>query len=283
MQRMRARRTSQHVVAAGTDKVLVGISLPSDTVVHRVTGTTMIEPDGAQNLKRALFCMMEGYVLPVLDPDAGSTMDTIWDNLVPKDTDVTTMDLDTAALDTTPFSEPGEADWSALLDLGLRPKKVYGDERMLTFANSPTGFHITSADVINFMPVATFNLGLDNGPFRVSQPSILCYALGSPNLDDTTATVEQAGTENQWGRHKYITELLNLAMHQLFGLTEAGAETPWVEAVDLLQQLLEPDVFEQTAGSFGSLAWTAFTRMIVEYSVAGTYDSMVITSGRGNM
>ena len=36
---------------------------------------------------------VEGWILPVLDPDAGSSFDTLLDTLVPKDTDVEVIDL----------------------------------------------------------------------------------------------------------------------------------------------------------------------------------------------
>ena len=280
MQKIRARRYAQRITSGGTDEVLVGWSLPSDTIVHSVRGRVSAQSSVSQALLESFICMVEGYVLPVLDVDAEVSFDTLWDNLVPKDTDVQLMDLDTAAADTTAFSEPGEIDWASLLDVGLRPKKVYGRENLVTFPTSPTGFNITSADVLKYVPAATFNLGLDTGPFRVSQPSVLLFALGSPVMDDTTTVVEKAAKEDEWGRHKYITQVVQDAMKVLFGLTQAGAEVPWQNAIDLIQKLLEPDVMEETVGSWGSAAWVSFSNAVMTYSVRGTFEQLTLSSGR---
>ena len=49
-------------------------------------------------------------------------------------------------------------------------------------------------------------------------------------------------SENEWSRYKYMQETLSYAMQHSIGLTEAGAETPWVDAANLLAKVLEPDV-----------------------------------------
>lgn len=280
MQRMRARRLSQRSTGGTTDEVIGGISLPSDSVVHSVSGTMKAHALANSPLTEAYICAVEGYVLPVLDVDAAVSFDTIWDNLVPKDTDVQSMDLDTEASDASNFNEPGEADWSSLLDVGLRPKKVFQRQRLISFANSSTGFNINSSNVLGYVPTISWQLGLDSGPFRVSQPSVLLFAIASPGMADTTSTVETASVENEWARHKYIEQVVEDAMKDLFGLVEAGAETPWVEATDLLQKLLEPAMMEETAGSFNSMAWHSFTDMVIEYSVQGRLGKMTLDTGR---
>ena len=80
----------------------------------------------------------EGYILPVMDPDDNSSFDTLWDQLVPKDTDTQVINLDTEVTDTSPFYEPGEADWTALVDVGVKPERVYHRSRLLTMANKGT-------------------------------------------------------------------------------------------------------------------------------------------------
>ncbi len=126
MLRMFARRMSQVTTVAAADQVLFGVSLPSDSVVHDIRAKVHLignSPGVAWGL--AHMYAIEGWILPVLDPDVGDDYDDIWDALVPKDTDVQTLDLDTAALDTSGFYEPGEADWSSLFDVGLRPERLY--------------------------------------------------------------------------------------------------------------------------------------------------------------
>ena len=72
---------------------------------------------------------------------------------------------------------------------------------------------------------------------RVRQPSVLVLGLASPNLDDTTSVAQKAATEPELAQTKYIGHVLERALLHLFGLTEAGAETPWEEATSLLKNI----------------------------------------------
>ena len=55
MFRMLARRRSQISVAAGTDQVLWGMSLPSDTVVHDIKGEVHVIGSADQLYRRGTF------------------------------------------------------------------------------------------------------------------------------------------------------------------------------------------------------------------------------------
>lgn len=268
---MWARRQGQRAVAAGTDAVIGGISLPSDTVIHDIRAKVHLNVATAENeMIEILGYALEMYILPALDVDAGTSFQTVWDNLVPKDTDVQAIDLDTAAADATPFWEPGEADWSKVLDVGLRPEKVWGHQEWVTSSSpmstvlrdpaTPFETQWAARDLVNVHV---------SRKLRVRQPSVLVLALASPSLDDTTTSEEGFLNENEWSRVKYASDMLKQAHMDLIGLTEAGATTPWEEATDLLQRHLQPDVFEQTADVFKSVTWQNFLEMTVDHSVVG--------------
>jgi len=278
--RMLARRRSQVLVTPGTDRVIWAMSLPNGTVVHDIKGEVHVIGTLDNRFDEATFYGLEVYILPVFDPDASNSAEVLWDQLVPKDTDVQAIDLDSAAADTTPFFEPGEADWSQVLDVGVRPRKLYGRYKMVTGLNSafagrdpatPFGVETRLGEIIPMRIKKSF---------RVSQPSMLVCALASPAMDDTTTTVELALSENEWSRVMYAEQMLEQAHMDLIGLTEAGAETPWEDATDLLQKHLEPDVFEETATNFVSEQWQTYADIKIDHSVKGRLDIKMLSTGR---
>lgn len=270
MLRMIARRASQVQVGAGADKVIFGISLPSDTVINRIQADVSVIGENIKDETVALWYALRGYILPVHDPDLAANLDTIWNQLVPKDTDTQTVDLDTEAADTQPFFEVGQADWTKLLDIGLRPRMIYSRERMMTIL---THAYLKFQD--NQTPFAARWVGGEavhidiKRRMYVRQPSVLVFGVASPDLGGTTATVESNLSEQKWGQVKYMGDTVKRGLMSLLGLTEAGAETPWDEAVDLLQEHLDPNPYEQTGGRWGSDTWNVFSRAVIDHSVRG--------------
>lgn len=282
MTRMFARRASKLTSGASGDQVIFGLPLPSDTVVHDIRAKFSVL--AGQILTKSQICgyAVEGWILPVLDPDAAATFDAIWDALVPKDTDVTTLDLDTVAADATPFWEPGEVDFTAVVDVGLRPKRIYHRHRYLDMVNGAVGLLDDAAPPTahDWQPGEKFTFHRKS-KLRVSQPSILVFAIASPAGDDTTVVLETALTEPNWFQIKYIDHTLERAMLSLFGLTEAGAETPFEEATVLLSNYLDPNFFEETGGQFISPSWEVLAELGVDLSVPGTMPKgRMITGGR---
>lgn len=279
---MFARRTAQQVITSNTDEVIGGISLPSDCTLNDIKIECSIVDASHLDARSGRFYAVEGYVLPVQDPDAGVGFDTLWDNLVPKDTDVQVMDLDTGALDTTPFFEPGEVDWTALFDVGLQPRRIYQRSKLLTLAGGGA-VHVfqdnQSPFTVLWIAGDRFTIRI-RSPIRVSQPSVVVFALANPALDDTLTTLETALSENKWAQIKYIDHVVERGLLHVLGIVEAGAETPWEEATALLQEYLEPDTHEQTAGRFASGSYETYTRQMYDISVPGTMEQAAISTGR---
>ncbi len=82
------------------------------------------------------------------------------------------------------------------------------------------------------------------------------------------------------GEVKYIDHVLEMAMMDLLGLTEAGAETPWEEASDLLRAYLDPSLLEPNAGTFVGTSWGAFGELTFDVVVPGRMPTRVLTGGR---
>ncbi len=278
--RMFARRLQKSRATVGTDNVFFGISLPSDSIIHDINLEVHVHSNTLFELNEMAMYSIEGWILPVLDPDAQTSFQTLWDNLVPKDTDVETIDLDTAAADATSFFEPGEPDFSDLMDVGLRPDRIYAMARMKTFSNARISFQDNQTPFsVVWVSGDTMKIRIRRR-FRVKQPSVLLFAIASPALDDTVTVEPAAAAENEWGQMKYIGHVLERAILHLFGVVEAGAETPWEEATALLKKILEPDPFELTAATMVGVAWEVVCRGIVDHSVEGRLGQTSISTGR---
>lgn len=279
MQRMYARRRAVREVTAGTDKVLFGISLPSDTKIGNIRARIALHGSAVRLFTQAIAYGVEGWILPVLDPDTPVTLDVLWDQLVPKDTDSETLDLDTGATDATPFFEPGEADWSQMLDVGLRPQRVYQRLRMRSMG-SGDAWNLSSSDVPQWIPRDTFEINISK-PMRVKQPSALVFAMASPAMDDDITTQESVLAESEWGQIKYATELVERAQLDLLGIGVPGSVTMWDLATKLLQKHLEPDMVEEsTAITFVSATYLVLVDALIDHSVVGSLETQAITTGR---
>jgi len=286
---MVARRYFGLRVDDGTDKVMFGLSLPSGSVVQDVR----VKLDyicgsisaGANQFPIVTAGMMaiEGYILPVFDPDTAVSLDTLWDQFVPKDTDVDVIDLDTVATDITSFFEPGEMAMANIFEIGVRPRRIYHRHEMLTAVrHSVHTLQVisTPADPGKYTPGGSVQIHL-NKPMRVSQPSVLAFAFGVPLMDDTSTTVPGILAEAEWAQVKYMEDTLGRALLHQLGVFEAGAETPWEEASALLRKHLNPDVFEPTGASFHTIGEImVFGEASIRHSVTGELKIGTVSTGR---
>lgn len=281
MIRMFAKRLTSQLVTPGTDTVIASLALPSGSRLNDVSVDIRAHQVTAISLNSVTMCAIEAWIIPILDPDAATSVQTLWDTLVPKDTDADVVDLDTGAADATPFFEPGEPDFSDMLEVGLRPERIYHANRLLSVVND--NFLVfqdnqTPFDVL-WLPGTSFRIRIRKN-FAVRQPSMLLVAFANPSLDDTTVTVQASPAEAEWGQLKYIGHVLERAMLHVFGLFEAGAETPWEEATALLKKHLEPDVFEDSGGIFASASWRVTAKAMFDHSVEGRLADTAISTGR---
>lgn len=284
MLRLIGRRKAQRSLGATGDVALMAISLPSDSRIHsiRFRGGLLPNLEGQElPADEVTTYALEAWMLPIDDPDAAADIDDVWDTLVPKDTDVQTLDLDAETADSSVFYEPGETDWSAVFDVGIRPHRLWHHHRDISINNTLGIKFIDSQTPFEpkWQPGAEFSF-TRNKPLFISQPSILVIGIGLPAGDDTVSVVELPLQENEWPRVKYLGDVMLLALQEVLGLTEATAETPFEEAADLIQRHLDPDVMEETGGFFTATAVKMYGEMTVDHSVVGSMDMQTVTTGR---
>lgn len=281
MLRLIGKRKAERSLGATGDVVLFGISLPSDTRIHSIRFRGGVLPNVAgvelpSNIVTSY--ALEAWILPIDDPDATADFDDVWDTLVPKDTDVQTLDLDAETIDSSVFYEPGEADWSAVFDVGLRPHRLWHHHKDLSINNTMGMKFVDSQSPFEpkWQPGDEFSFRR-NKRLTISQPSILVVGVGLPAGDDTTSTVELPLGETEWPRVKYLGDVMLLALQNVLGL---AAGSPFDVAADLLQRHLDPDVMEESGGFFAASALRVYGEMTVDHSVVGTMALGTISTGR---
>lgn len=269
-------------IAAGSDTVLAGVWLPSGSILTRVRGEVALTGPSELTLGQIVVYGLEGWILPMEDPDSAITMNALWDSHVPKDQLSDILDLDADAADTKAFYEPGSITWEFLYDIGLQPRRILHRKKICSAANSALGFRQDTETpfIEHWFPGAMERVDIAR-PIRVASPSLVVFAVGAPLTTSTSATTPVAGmAEVDWGRVKYIDHVVEMAFMELIGLTEATAETPWEEAADLLRQYLDPVMLEGNAATLQPKSWLASGELVFDIVVPGRMPNRVLTGGR---
>lgn len=230
----------------------------------------------------ACFYEIHGFMIPIPDPDGSQTPDEVWNLNVVKDTPLVvtaaSSELEVDTLDTEDSSVVDEIGVPALQNLmqSWGPKELMAPHvKMLTVADSIGGFKDATPDT--FLPRDIFSTGGDQGWF-VEQPSMALFAFGSPTLAATVNAWFEADTPAEWAQLQYLEYILEQAFIEVSGLTEAGSETPWADAATIVVATLIA-FFEETASSFLTMTWTAFTQFQARVTVPGTFQKASLDLG----
>lgn len=282
MTKMLIQRASKITVDSAADQVLMGVSIPSGSTISEIRFKGSMVGGTILTTSQIMGYALEAWILPVLDPDAASAYDTLFDNLVPKDTDSSVLDLDTAAADVTNFWEPGEMAPSMLVELGIQPERLYHRHRFLDMATGAIAYMDNAAPptALDWQPGDRFAFSRPKR-YRVRQPSVFVIAATSPAGDDTVTTPGVSLAESSWFQIKYVDHLIERLMVSMFGLVETGAETPWEEALQVLQLHIDPNFHEETGGQLVTQNYELLGEMTLKMDVPGTLPKgKLIASGR---
>jgi len=214
--------------------------------------------------------------VPVIDPDGEQTFDNIWDRQVPKDNNALagSFDLDTTTVDTQPEFEIGELSPQGIFNIGSAPIEVFRRRKMLSVAEGMPGFDNTAS---TYTLTDTWKAQV-NVNVKVDVPSALIIAFSSPAIV-AASTVLTSIKEAEWVQLQYAQVTLQQAWMSLMGLTEATAETPYLEAQTLIMQFLERAAVN-TVGDmeFESIDYDVVTRCTYELYVPGEPGNFTLTS-----
>lgn len=270
----------QRAIGAGSDQVITHVQIPSECWMANLWAEVHAISSGSVSVLHAQMFGVDGLVLPDVDPGTIDTIDDVWDQMVTKDDDFAgELDIDGFDADTNPVFEPGEPNINNVIGLSVfdESNRFFKKRKMVTFASGPRGFEVGTPD--SYIPADVFKIRSSKS-IQAVMPSYGMVGFSAPQQDDVTATLPSTlGTEAAWMHIKYLDLVLEQAFTELVGLTETGAETPWIDAANLLEDLLEPDVVEPTAGSFSSSAWTVFCMATWQMAVPGMREIDNISAG----
>ncbi len=257
----------------GGDTVVFGMSIPSDSVVTSQRGFVHFIGEEINWQKAALYAL-DGYLMNVTDPDTPKPYDQMWDRFVPKAVGWAQagMDLDTNTQNTVSFYEPGEATVEDIMDLGELPERVFMHRGFRTVVNNPMGYNFVASDASTYFPVAEVPINVKR-QYRVGQQeSVLLYGAGSPLLTDVTVTQKSTLGEEVWAYMKYAGSFLEDAFLSLIGDIEVGAESPYIQILDGIEEELLPAIIEAVAGDFDDMVYQLFGQLNAQVTVVGDID-----------
>lgn len=269
-------------MAGNSDRVIAHCPIPSESTQNNVWGEVHVMNNDGFFIESAILYGADGYVLPLPDPDTADSIDDIWDRLVDKDSAVANaaLDIDTTSIVGSPSFEAGELDLNALADMHSfdDDNHWYKRRKILSFANSPTGFHWVTGGVSTFSPRDLFKVR-SRRSIRSELHAESLFGMTIPALTSTTSTVPNTpADEAAWLSEKYLEIILEQAWMFLVGLVETGAETPWTDAATFVEGLLEPAPFEDDTGAWLTDTLRVFSTWTFDITVPGRREFNIISA-----
>jgi len=262
----------------GTDQVVASMPIPPGGVFLGYRATI----SGISKIHLSVLVAAGAFFRAVIVPMGASTMDqaisvdTLFDQRVPKDVDLSgtagadEIDWDDGTV-STPFEEPGQINFNDLVELGDRPIDIGRRDVLVTFADIGAKFpHVDTTDEY----YATWKVRMgSNHKVRVRQASYFLLAISSPNWDEVTNSAVNTIVNANWSALTYPDVTFDMMLPDILGLSETGAESPFIDMAAFAVDLVEPSVREETAGDFEAVNWDTFTKWSVR----------VLTPGRPQM
>ncbi len=210
-----------------------------------------------------------GYIVPITDPDNGATFQDLWDRKVPKNTGLTAggLDLDTGSAVATPEYEPALLNAEALFNWKNQTKEIYRRRKRMSISDAGKGPAATGT-MTHYLPSDRFTANASVGG-KTQAPMAAMIGVSSPVQSSSSATVVVIPTEKEWMMNMFLRDTAMNALKSVIGLTEAGATTPYVEAMLYLDKLVAPDRFEETGTHLATTTWEVSCEWEAVVSVPG--------------
>lgn len=264
------RRVAIIQVATGADMVFAGFPMPPGSKLVQVRGKVSVAPSARLAIEEFVAYGCSGFVVPVLDPDAASSQQTIWDVIVPKDDAVGSdvLDLDTSSADSSPEFAVGSVDLNAVLGIEDGYQEIYRRRQFMSYGSHPMAHHLDTTHF--YWPAEQFNIKVSQ-PIGTDRFAMALFGFSSPTLGEST-TEPTAPSKAEWGMMMFLDSTLEDMSKQILGLTEAGAETPYDTAATFLAKLLEPIILEQAARATDSIGiiWDVNAVMMAQVHMPGS-------------
>lgn len=256
------------VVAPGTDKVLAWAPIPEGGKLLSVTGELHVLGLEEDSIDKFHGYGFSGELIPVVDPDAGVSLDTMWDYQVTKPADAsvaaatTALDFDWDTSDTGPDVEPGQADLNQMLGLVESTKKIIEPVlEIVSFPKQRTGsYHEETSGDDQWVPTDYKTFRSERKLVSRQGPSFAMLAFSSPTMDEEETSPTLESTVGQWGILGNLDNVLNDMWKMNAGLTDVGAIAPYLNASNEIEQLVAPDIVQPADAILSPTQWTVLCK-----------------------
>lgn len=222
--------------------------------------------DAPQAHKVWAFYAISGYVLEIDDPETATTLNTIWDNTISKETSrqgsVDNVSLDDASSG-IPESQPGFYDLDELLGTNNQSNiEVFKRTKNINFAKNPTGWDPGSGG--KYVPTDHFTTHLKGGP-RVDRMSYLLFGFSAPEMANTSAAEPTVLDEPGWFHLQFLDMFIEEMVKQFVGLTSTGTAA----AANTITDFLEYASIEPDQDLMFGLDWQVYAKTTFDVTMPG--------------
>lgn len=267
-------------VGVGTDEVAVAVPIPAEGRVVQTSVQGHMVVTGSIDVLDVVAYGVHNLVVPLIQPNNGDVIDTIWDQLVPKSNATLTFDLGEELADTEARWEPGQEVVGNLLDIQIvKPMPVYERRKLISFASVQTGFTPGTPDT--YRPTDRFQYQV-NRSFYCPRESALMYGLSSPDWVEAVTNLEllptgTLTTTQEWALLKYLDKVVEDMMWDMIGAITGGTQEIYTEATTFLENLLS-DFGKVQAAEFTGATWSATVVMTAGIVVPGQLEKQVVSA-----
>lgn len=253
------KTTAALSVAVGADEVLAWAPLPTGAKLLSVSGEiNIVGPESLAISKFAAYGF-SGYVIPVVDPTAALALKTTWDTMVVKNQVPTpqaataTIDYEWDIADTNEVIQPGRGTFEGITGMGAEKSKEIFRPRIewMSFAKRPVGFVAGTPDT--YQPISHKTMR-SQMKITAEEPSYAMLAITNPALTEVEETPLTDGNVGLWGMGMHLKEMIRDFWRIQAGLIEAGAESPYADATTYIQELVAPDMLDESTTLYGNTA-----------------------------
>jgi len=277
------RKQFQHTeLNIGHDRVLGFMPIPPRGTFNAFRGEVHMMAHDVPKVS-ACFYPVRAYAVQMVEIDnLVDSQDDLWDRYIPKDQDTSEvantyqLDMTRDAEDTDPFDEPGEASPNELFGVKEPTTLLYRRDVMSSMATSPAGYEGASVDTYSLLDRFTPS---SNKSVNFPQGGFVAIGIGCPNFDDVqSANPNGMNTIGDILMYANLPDFLHTARLALIGAVESGAESPFVDVLSLIEELVEPSVVEDTQDKWANRDINIFSRFIFDVTVPENSDTAVLTS-----
>lgn len=264
----------------GTDQAVVAIPIPSEGRLVQTSVQGHMVSSVAMDVLDVAAYGVHCLVVPLVSPNDGDVIDTIWDELVPKSNATLTLDLNENTVDVEARWEPGQEILGDLMDIQIvKPHVVYERRPLISFASVQTGFTPGTPDT--YRPTERFTFQ-NNQSFFCPREAALMYGISSPDWVEAVTNLEllpSTGltTTQEWSILKYLDKVVEDMMWDMIGAVTGGTQEIYKEATEFLEGLLSDFGKVQTA-EFTNATWSSTVVMTAGVVVPGKLEKQVVSA-----